>query len=341
MFLSRKRIVMYVTVIVLLSAAQGLRFCDATSLEPPEKIIGLKFLEEVVGIDIKSYNLSGFRMTENLVDFVLTSRGSKIDVMMSFVNQTMTWCNLYVSGTPILKIQYPNDYLDAAKSFLERYKVHFNTEYCDRLIPLLDKINTLDQSSIVSEDAVLSLTGPENSVSFRWNCRVNGIEAPRKNLGLTFTKGFLRAFVDNWGITKIGGTTINISEEEARNVALNVSKYYINNIGAKVTEIEATLSITNDEDSGRGSAYILYPSWHIMLWFDKFYPGSIAGYYVDIWADTCEVYRADSWGWVGSPSGASWFDVILPTVVIVAIALPAILAIITVIHKKQQRQIFG
>lgn len=282
---------------------------------------------------MEAYNLS-FQATENDVMFVLTGDGSKIDALMKFENRTLRWCALYVQGTPMLRIQQADNYLDMAKNFLARYKLHFNAIYCDELTPLLDRINVLGRNqSVSSGNIVLKVTVQDRRVNFEWHYQMNGLEAPRKKLSVTLESGLLRGFVDHWSIKKIGSTTINISEKEATDIAFKVAKDDIDELGATVTKIEASVDLWNHEATGRGSPNTLYPAWHVILHFDKTYSGFTIGYRVDIWADTGEVYYADSLGYIGpAEPQASWFDANLYTAMMI---LPAILAIITIMHKKR------
>ena len=333
--MSKRIIVCTIVLAVLFSTVQ---LCIPTSSEPVEKAIGLDFLEKVAGINVGAYNLSSFQVKGNDLKFLFTSEeGSEIDVSMKVINGSLTWCIVYVQeGTPILTLQ-PSNSLDAAKNFIRRYKLLSEVTYCDEFISLLDRIGTLDRNqSVSSGNVVLRTTIRENRVSFKWNYQVNDIEAPGKKFSFTFQDGVLRGFVDNWDIKKIGGASIKISEQEAKNIALEVAEDYISELNATVTEIEATLILWNDADTGRGSANTLYPSWSIMLYFDKIYPGSITGYYVALWADTGKVYRANSQGYIGEiEHQMSWFQANLPMVIVVIVTLPAILATVTTVYKKR------
>lgn len=323
-------------------AMKNATYCSGTPSHL-EEVRALTFLRDVVGIDVEAYDTPSFQLvnnkehipghTETMLELVLTSRrDSEIQVSMVFVDGMLTWCTLNtLKGASIIKTEYAKNSLKAVRDLLERYQTNFNVSYCSKLTSLLDKLDVIDQDRrLTSSDADLSVTVREDHVNFRWNCKIDGIEIPKKTVGLTFEKGFFRGFVDTWGVTKIGSTTINVSEEEARKIALDAAKDYINDLGATVIEIEARLDIYNDMGSGRGDYYTLYPRWSVMLYFDRTY-GNINGYYVAIWTDTGKIFHTDPQGYFGSTSQGP--D--LRTWVTIMIMLPAAFAIAIILYKKR------
>lgn len=346
MFIARKKGAMYTAflVVVLTLALNGFTPCSA-SFEIPDKIKTLTFLKNVVGIDMETYEILSFEahsneksitghVETNLFFNFSSKSANKIQVLTQFIDGTLRWCSLRVlAGTPMLKMPYANDLLNDAKVFLRRYSNHSNAVYCNKFTPLLDKISTLDRDQmVVGDDVSLQVKVEENYANFEWNYRVNGIDAPNKKVSLSFENGFIRGFIDDWGITTIGSTTLNVSEKEAENIALNVAEKYINDLGTKVIKIETTLTLYNDMDTGRGDYYTLYPRWAVMLHFDKVQSGNINGYYVAIWADTGEILHAEPQGYYGSfsPQG----QLLDPRILAVIMMLPAVLAIAIIIYRK-------
>ncbi|MBC7130670.1 hypothetical protein H5T51_05565 [Candidatus Bathyarchaeota archaeon] len=143
-------------------------------------------------------------------------------------------------------------------------------------------------------------------MEFRWTYTLNGVEAPSKCVAVYFEDGFLKYFIDTWDIYKIGSSTINISEEEAVNIAIEHAKKFSwkvsmggDNIPIEVKEFkivgvsETKLVFSNyiEKNQARnGDPLTLYPGWHIKLSLDKLYPGNVYGIEVAIWADTGEVH---------------------------------------------------
>ncbi len=133
----------------------------------------------------------------------------------------------------------------------------------------------------------------------------NGIKADRKNMVLSYEKGQLKAFLNNWPLYNVVGAP-KISAEEARAIAIEASK----NFSYQVTIANGTVQTVtgfkiateslgheemaylnfNDQNVARGSdPFTLYPAWYVSLGFDKFYPGDVSSMMVVIWADTGEV----------------------------------------------------
>lgn len=340
MFIFRKNVIACTTLLLVLTLAMGFA-PNTANAEIPEKVGLLTFLENVVGVDMETYkNFTDRSMPlgawETLIDYTLaTQSGNKLHGLARFKDGTLIWCTLYaLKGEPVLKVSYAEDLLSAARGFLRRYSVYSNASYCNKLTPLLDEIDVLGNYSKKSEEARLhvNINVKENRASFEWNYRLNGIDAPWKKVSFSFENGFFRAFGDTWGVTKIGNTTVNISEEEAKNIALKTAEGYINEIGAKVTEITSNLDFYNDGHAGRGGRYTLYPRWLLFLHFDKPY-GTVTSYSVNIWADTGEVFHAGPQGTysLAAPQG----QLSDPIILIVILLLPAALATIAIIYKKR------
>jgi len=341
MFMLEKKVILCTILLMVLTIAiKGVTPCAATS-ESPEKVKVLTFLENVVGVDMETYETLNFKslpegIGETVIEYTVASEsGNELHGLARFKDGKLIGCTLYaLKGEPVLKVSYTEDLLNAARDFLRRCSVYSNASYCDRLTPLLDKIDVLGNYSSKSEEASLyiNVNEKENRVSFEWNYRLNGIEAPSKKVGLSFEKGLMRGFIDTWGVTTIGSTTVSISEEEAKNIALNTAEEYINNLGASVTKITAKLDFYNDRHSGRGDRYTLYPRWSVFLTFDKQY-GNVTGYHVSMWANTGEVFNADPQGSYGStaPQG-QLFDA---RIWMIMLLLPAALAVIAIVYRKR------
>jgi hypothetical protein len=126
-----------------------------------------------------------------------------------------------------------------------------------------------------------------------------GVEAPAKNVALTYIDGVFKSFTDNWQFYTIAGVP-NLSKEQALDLALNTTSEFsyiakdssgveVNVSNVKVASVgESVLCYLNFRDSAsarNGDPFTLFPSWYIPLGFDQVYPGSVTGSYVRIWAD--------------------------------------------------------
>ena len=346
MFMLSKKVTVLSTILLMVTLTLAIDVApDTANAESPQKVKMLTFFENVVGIDIEAYEVLDLResiVDDDVLGYTFASKsGNKLTGLVEFKDGKLTWCTLRVleGGTPMLKFSYAEDLLNAAKDFLRRYSSYFNVSHCDKLTPLLDEIGTLDQDQlVVSQDASLRVKLREDGAYFEWICRVNDIEAPRKKVSFSFKNGLMRGFMDTWSVTTIGSTAITISEEKAKNMALNTAEAYINEIGAKVAKITAGLDFYNDGHCGRGDRFTLYPRWSVGIVFDKPY-GTIGSYYVAIWADTGKVFHDDPQGYYGSPAPQEQlFDA---RIWIVILLLPAALAIAGIVYKRRRSMVEG
>lgn len=129
-----------------------------------------------------------------------------------------------------------------------------------------------------------------DTTDFRWENNYNGCYYPA--IDVSFSNGYFYGFLDNRGIYKIGDPTVEISEQQATQKALNAIKDYsyempggvwISNFNINQTNAKLTPILRN--------VYYLYPCWTVSLYTDKTYPGSVHGFMVSLWAGTGEVFQ--------------------------------------------------
>jgi len=192
-----------------------------------------------------------------------------------------------------------------AKDFLDKYQTYSDASYYSTLRSMLDSVEADKNITKTSENIKLEVTITESHTDFRWKYTFNGVEATSKCVVLNFRQGFLKYFIDSWSFWTIGSTDLNISEEEAIEIAMNAAENHSWNLSTggdnppvTVTEFnivgvsKTTLSFGNyptKNESRGGNPLILYPGWRVKLYFDKLYPGSVYGLDIGIWADTGEV----------------------------------------------------
>jgi hypothetical protein len=84
----------------------------------------------------------------------------------------------------------------------------------------------------------------------------------------------------------------NISKEQAIAIAMNYIKNYSYEMpgGIWITNFNVTENRTVAELSPAvRDSYTLYPEWHVEVYVNQTYPGSVHGLQVDVWADSGEV----------------------------------------------------
>lgn len=304
---NEKMIVCSVMLVVILTQATLMAVpAAASSLGSDLRDAALRFMEKVAGINLSAYRVNGL-----ISMFDLRGEAGNISVGFDFVNGKITWCNLgMLSGPSYTDVHYVStlppakNVIDAVKGYLERYRANFDAPYVDGLPALLDGVNTQKWTQSIADDyASLEVIDTEDTVSFIWYMKADGMEARIAGVAVTVTKkGFLNHFADTWGVCKVGSTTVKVSRDEAINMALAKARERFRDENPNITKVEAKLMLDSEEGQGsRGNRYTLYPRWSVIITFDKIYSMGIFGYAVRIWADTGELYWAAPQGVAGYP----------------------------------------
>ena len=280
---------------------------------PPEKVLAV--LKEVVGLDIAKYSTdlelytqAPFLYFEVLpqedIRYILESNESNLRVSSAFVTGKLRSIRIRVNDGSPLTTKPATNPLEMAKDFLNKYKTISSASYYGTFVSMLDNVEANKNVTKTAENVKLEVTITASYTSFRWKYSFNGVEAPSKCVALKFENGFLKYFIDNWSLWSIGSTDLNISEEEAIEIAMNAAENHSWNVGmggdnqVTVTEFnivgvsETKLSFGNyptKNESRGGDPLTLYPGWRVKLYFDKLYPGYVYGLDIAIWADTGEV----------------------------------------------------
>ncbi len=309
----------FIWFLIVTIGLNGSVLCNAANPEysestAPEKV--LTILENVVGLDMAKYStdLEFYAQAPFLyfdvlpqedVKYALESNESKLEVICAFVDEKLRSMSMYVTDGSPLTTQPTTSPLEMAKDFLDKYQTYSDASYYSTLRSMLDSVEADKNITKTSENIKLEVTVTANRTDFRWKYTFNGVEATSKCVVLNFRQGFLKYFIDSWSFWTIGSTDLNVSEEEAIEIAMNAAENYSWNVSmggdnppVTVTEFnvvgvsETTLDIGNyptKNESRDGDPLTLYPGWHVKLYFDKLYPGQVYGLNIGIWADTGEV----------------------------------------------------
>jgi hypothetical protein len=311
--------------ILLISSAYATLIPSAHAADITVQQKGLTILNNVVGLYMANYSTVltecpkdsylGVVPQEN-VRYTLESNGSKVDALYTFANGNLRM--LYVlesQGSPQLTksatkpIQLGNatlqvvDILETAKSFLNNYTSYSGKSFYGNLASMLENVNANQNSTKTAGNVKLEVNASQGSTVFRWTYTFNGIEAPDKCVAIGYQNGFLKYFIDNWDLYKIGSTTINLSEEEAISIAMErasslsltvdsgnetceVKKYNVTN--AMIWETLFCSNLYADKPRSE-DPLMLYPVRHVWVSLDKFYPGNVYGIEVYVWADTKDI----------------------------------------------------
>jgi hypothetical protein len=303
---------------LLLSAAAGLMLAvSAAEVAIEDKAV--EILRNVAGFyPESSYQISLF-LTEDSqyrglprtkTTFTVTTPQGNLRANLDFVNGTFQ--RLYIYGfeelsstTKLTKINT----VESAKYFLQRYQNYDGNAIYGECASMLENVDGKENITKTGKNMQLEVLNFHDIViTYSWSYKdENKVVVKSKNIGLSFERGQLKSFSNNWPLYTIMGAP-EISEVEATAIAINASKNYSYNISVKNEPTTITgfkinpQSIVNSkwikwiyynlpepENAREGDPFSLYPTWYVPLGFDKLYPGGITGLHVYVWADTGQV----------------------------------------------------
>ncbi|MFZ7138639.1 MAG: hypothetical protein ACOWW1_09520 [archaeon] len=345
--------------------------CNATTQQEstaPEKTLIL--LENVVGLNMEAYDITLDLNNQDLyyeslpqesIKYTLNSDDNNVSVICNFVNNKLRSMSMYADEGATFTTQATEiNALDMAKDFLDKYYTYSSASYYDTLRPMLDNLEADKNLTKTSENMKLDVTTAANYTSFRWTYTANGIEAPLKCVALKFENSFLKYFVDTWHIYNIGSNDLNISEDEAINIAMKAAENYSwdvsmgsDNPSVTVTDFtivdvsETTTTIGNyvtQNESRGGDPLTLYSGWTIKLYFDKLYSGQVYGLDIGIWADTGEVHDITPMMWTGdyppdeNVTTASETDLNQASITWIALPITVVIGV-TIVYAKRKNSL--
>jgi len=246
-----------------------------------------------------------------------------------FIHGYMVEVSCY--STEPLSIRQGKTILTVAGEVLESYMLNFNASYCSQFIQFLDQVVPDQNPTIRIGDLVLYVSA--NGQDLGWAYSPNDIRCMEKSFFIYIPNDkYMIEIVDHWGIYPIGSTEINISKEQAINIALPYIQQYVQEKNRVIESLDAELHFDRDWDGTRGDIYIIYPEWTVDANFTKS-PSDlwVFGYTVSVWADKGQVSRSIPQCITGKsgtePSGY------LQAIIIAAILAP-VAGIIFIAYKK-------
>ena len=269
---------------------------DPSSTLHQEQMIS--FLSDVIGLDLTKYTLTprtlpqisymGVPLEAN--EIILSSNQSYMRMVFDFVNGNVRRVS-FLDNTDVPQMKKPaGTPLEMTKDFMSNYQAFTGDSFYGTLRSMLDSVSGEEDCTQtlgnVKFDLFIDDTGTYET--FGWTYTYNGINAIPKGVFLSYQNGFLKMFMDNWNLYKIGSTVVNLSEEEAKNIAVNASKKFGHELSGAVN---ATLFFcpAYSADKPRGQDPLaFYLAWRVEVEYVK-WSDYITGVTVDIWADTKEI----------------------------------------------------
>ncbi|MCW4003489.1 MAG: hypothetical protein NWE95_06220 [Candidatus Bathyarchaeota archaeon] len=292
------------------------------------------FLQDVVGLDVDKYDVTlisskvrdyttdnnpignlGYIQTNEVYELVnwdmKTEMYSDLRVSFSYINSTLRSCSLKVeSGLAYSSKPLSSDLSEAAGNFLERYNSFSADTELNNMISMLTAVDLNTNQSKTSSNLKLEVKVDSDLTSIRWVRTQNGVDYSQ--LVLNFKNGTFLDFFDSRSYITIGDSEVNISKEQAINLALKQADGFSYSYNGVIVE---NLTIVEDKIKAELKANVrynpseYYPCWTIDLPLNTVYPGSIYYIQVKIWADDGQVLYCKAMGYGGPDPGNSTIDI--------------------------------
>ena len=264
----------------------------------------ISFIRDVAQIDVTKYQttlLSGtvqYRsdlggVLEEVMKYALTNNESQIDIVLRFRNNHFSKYLLNVDeGSVIYSQPQPTDGLIATKNLIERYQAYTGDAYLGDMSSLMANTKGLSSNGTTLNHTKLlvSTSGASSQVFFMYT--ENGVDFSGKSLWLAFDNNVLTQLTDGWFLLTAGSITVNVSQDQAIQIAKNYLKSYSWN--ANGTQV-SNFTVLQTPESVQFSPHprevplALIPYWYVVLDLDRVYPGEVNRIAIGIWADTGEV----------------------------------------------------
>ena len=266
--------------------------------------LAMNFLQQVTQINTSHYQAT---LVSNTVDqpsdlggileqtmmYSLTSNDSKMDVYFRFRSNELSWYQIIMlEGSPVYSQPQPYSALDAAKGLLTRFTSYENASYLGNMSSMLSSVsNAMQNMEITEGNNILNVTVSGASTQIVMMYTENGVDFSPKCVSLTFENNDLTDFIDDYYLFTIGSITVNVSSDQAIQLAINTVKGYSwtanGTTVSNFTVLSTPVSVIFHPNTKNGLA--LYPQWTVTLYLNKVYPGGVDSITVEIWADTGDI----------------------------------------------------
>jgi DNA-binding transcriptional ArsR family regulator len=260
----------------------------------------ITFLQDVIEVDTAQYQSTLLSNTvevrsdlggvvEEILKYSLANSESQIDVILRFRNGELSRYQMNVfEESPIYAEPQSFSVLDTAKSLLQRLISYNDASYLRDMSNMLTSVSKLEDTEITEGNMKLVISVSGANAEIQWLYKENGVDFPVKSLTLNFENGVLKDLTDGWYLFSIGSTEVNVSGEEALEIAKNaVQGFTWEADGTAVSNfnvLDEPVSVVF-HPIPRGQNLKLIPYWYIILYLDKVYPGGVNRIAVGMWAD--------------------------------------------------------
>ena len=243
--------------------------------------LAMNFLQQVTQINTSHYQAT---LVSNTVDqpsdlggileqtmmYSLTSNDSKMDVYFRFRSNELSWYQIIMlEGSPVYFQPQPYSALDAAKGLLTRFTSYENASYLGNMSSMLSSVsNAMQNMEITEGNNILNVTVSGASTQIVMMYTENGVDFSPKCVSLTFENNDLTDFIDDYYLFTIGSITVNVSSDQAIQLAINAVKGYSwtanGTTVSNFTVLSTPVSVIFHPNTKNGLA--LYPQWTVTLY---------------------------------------------------------------------------
>ena len=264
----------------------------------------LAFLRDVIQINIDEYKGTLLSNTveqradlggtvEQVLQYSLRSSGSEMEVVLRFRNGKLSRYQIDVlEGSPIYVQPQPYNVFETAADILRRFRSYEDAPYLGAMSNILASVNKTENVEITEGNLTLRVLVSADKTELDWLYTENGVAFLPKSLILTFENHILKEVTDGWFLFTVGSTEVNVSQEEAIEIARNAAQAFkwnadgvtVSNFNILTQPVTVLFNPTPREEP-----LALVPYWSITFYLDKAYPGNVDRIAVGVWADTKEI----------------------------------------------------
>ncbi|MDD4326100.1 MAG: hypothetical protein PHC63_06715, partial [Candidatus Bathyarchaeota archaeon] len=231
---------------------------DSKAQEISSQEKALTIIADVVGVDISKHTINPLQTPQNNylgvlpqenVRYTIGSNGSReADVRFSFVNGHLRLIHVLEYNDALILKETKENPLEQAKAFLSNYQDYSKDAFYGQINSMLTSDAYGKNLTVIQGNVKLEVSTSEcySTETYRWTYTLDGVDAPRKCVVLGYENGFLKYFIDNWALYAIGSTKVNVSEEEAIQIAMDKARTYSWAMSSNDTKIALTgFTVTN------------------------------------------------------------------------------------------------
>jgi hypothetical protein len=248
---------------------------------------------------------SDYAITEEYINYNLTADQNSASVQVTFQNgRPFTLTTTAENNTQLIYTQPSGNFLDLAKSVIERYQAFLGDGSLKEMISAIKTVATAKNTTVTFADTELTILKSNTETSFSWKHVISGCKY--NEVSIVFQGDHTFMLGDMQSRYKMGNTEVKVSDEQAMDKA---AAYIANYSYPAISQNGTVTNVSGFEDSKTNMSAtllpterdgLLYPAWEVEVPLLKSYPGHPQAFLVTIWADTGDFVKLET----VSPGGA-------------------------------------